>query len=124
MSLRTRIAGGFRALFRSKQDDADLDKEMQQYFEAAVEHKMAEGLSREAATRAARTEVGSPEAVVGLVAAWFATQVLTGALYEVSPRDPLAFVGAAVVVAALSLIAAWIPAARAARVDPVAALKV
>jgi putative ABC transport system permease protein len=61
---------------------------------------------------------------VGLVAAWFATQVLAGALYEVSPRDPLAFGGAAVVVAALSLIAAWIPAARAARVDPVQALKV
>jgi putative ABC transport system permease protein len=63
MSLRTRIAGGFRALFRSKQDDADLDQELQQYLEAAVEHKMAEGLSREAATLAARAEVGSPEAV-------------------------------------------------------------
>ena len=43
-------------------------------------------------------------------------------LYGVSPRDPLTLAAACAVVAAVGLAAAWIPALRAARVDPVRAL--
>ncbi|MEO7190896.1 MAG: hypothetical protein ABI051_07550 [Vicinamibacterales bacterium] len=38
-------------------------------------------------------------------------------------RDPLALGGAAVAIATVGLLAAWIPASRAARVDPVTALR-
>ncbi|HEY1912041.1 MAG TPA: ABC transporter permease [Vicinamibacterales bacterium] len=63
MSLRTRVAGGLRSLFRSRQADRDLDAELREFLESAIDAKMAAGLSREAATRAARIDLGSIEAV-------------------------------------------------------------
>jgi predicted permease len=63
MSLRTRLAGGFRSLFRSRQAEQDLDAELREFLESAIDAKMAAGMSREAATRAARVDLGSIEAV-------------------------------------------------------------
>ena len=59
----------------------------------------------------------------GLIVALFATRVVAGMLYEVAPRDPGVMIGAAVFIAAAALLAAWVPARRAARTDPIAALK-
>ena len=59
----------------------------------------------------------------GLVAALFATRVIAGMLYEVSPRDPGVMIGATVVIAVSALLAAWVPARRAALTNPIAALK-
>ena len=60
---------------------------------------------------------------VGLVAALGLTRLLQGFLYRVSPIDPLAFLGAMVVVVVVVLTAALRPAGRAARVDPVASMR-
>lgn len=46
-----------------RRDEQELDEELQAYLEIAVEEKMRRGLSREEATRAARVELGSAEAV-------------------------------------------------------------
>src|SRR3954468_8454839 len=52
-----------RALFHRRQEDAELSEELRAYIEAAAEEKIAHGMSRDDAFRAARTELGSAEAV-------------------------------------------------------------
>jgi predicted permease len=60
---------------------------------------------------------------VGLGGASMLTGVLSKLLYGVSATDPLTFAGVAIVLAAVALLANWIPARRAARVDPAIALR-
>jgi putative ABC transport system permease protein len=60
---------------------------------------------------------------IGLAGAFFLTKVIVTFLYQTAPRDPAAFVTAALLLVACSLIAAWIPARRAAKVDPAIALR-
>ena len=56
-------------------------------------------------------------------AASFLVKVLANQLYEVQPRDPAVFGGAALILVAVALAACWIPARRAMRVDPLVALR-
>jgi hypothetical protein len=63
MSLLHRFLGGIRALFHNKQVEAELDEELREYLEIATEQKMAAGMSRPDALRAARIEMGSLGAV-------------------------------------------------------------
>ena len=60
---------------------------------------------------------------VGIPLALLATRLLRSLLYEVSASDPVTFVGVAALLAAVALVASWIPARRAARVDPTVALR-
>jgi ABC-type antimicrobial peptide transport system permease subunit len=60
---------------------------------------------------------------VGIVLALGVTRVLGSTLQGVSPRDPAVFVGVAAVLGAAALVACWIPARRAARVDPLVAMR-
>lgn len=61
--------------------------------------------------------------VLGLVAALQVTRLLGYLLYKVSPRDPLAFGSAFVVIAVASFVACVVPAWRATRTDPLRALR-
>lgn len=61
--------------------------------------------------------------VLGLIAAWNSTQLVATLLYGVRPTDAASLAGAAVIVLAVSLVATYIPARRAARFDPLVALK-
>jgi predicted permease len=61
--------------------------------------------------------------VVGLLSALASTRLLAGLLYGVSPADPASFVGIGLLVVAIASVACWMPAQRAVRIDPVAALR-
>ena len=63
MSLLSRFAGGLRALLQRRKADQELDDELRAYLDAAVEHRVASGMSADAARRAARVSLGSVEAV-------------------------------------------------------------
>ena len=70
---------------------------------------------------------GLARALVGLVAglagAYFFTRLLRKMLFEVSATDPVAYGVVAALLLLVALLASWIPARRAARVDPVEALR-
>jgi putative ABC transport system permease protein len=60
---------------------------------------------------------------LGLVGAFVVTRWLASELYGVGPVDPVTYVGVAVVMAAVTMLACYIPARRAMRVDPMVALR-
>jgi predicted permease len=59
----------------------------------------------------------------GVAAALAATRVIAGMLVTVSATDPATFAGAAIFLAAVALLASYLPARRATRVDPMASLR-
>jgi ABC-type antimicrobial peptide transport system permease subunit len=59
----------------------------------------------------------------GLVASWFATRVIQSFLYNVSRHDPVTTASVCVLLAVCGLLAALIPARRAASIDPMEALR-
>jgi ABC-type antimicrobial peptide transport system permease subunit len=62
-------------------------------------------------------------AIAGLTIALFGSRVLTRQLYGVHPLDPMSFGGTAAFLLLTAAAAAWLPARRAATVDPVQALR-
>jgi ABC-type antimicrobial peptide transport system permease subunit len=61
--------------------------------------------------------------IAGLGAAALATRVIASFLFKTTPTDPVTFVAVAITLAVAGCLAAWLPARRAARVDPVQALR-
>jgi putative ABC transport system permease protein len=61
--------------------------------------------------------------VVGLIGAAMLTRFMRSVLYGVEATDPVTFAGVAAVLLAVAFLASWIPARRAARVDPLIAMR-
>jgi len=56
--------------------------------------------------------------VLGIAGAFVAARVIQGLLFGVAPYDPTTFIGVAVMMAVIGIGACWLPALRAARIDP------
>ena len=61
--------------------------------------------------------------ILGLTGAFALTRVLEGLLFETKPFDPATFLSVTAILVGVALLACWIPARRAARVQPMAALR-
>ena len=61
--------------------------------------------------------------LIGIAGALALTRFLSSLLYQVKPVDPITFAAVPVLLGAISLLASYIPAWRAARVDPIVALR-
>jgi len=60
---------------------------------------------------------------LGLAVSLPFARVLAGFLFGVAPRDPAVFAAATSILAVVAFVATWLPASRAARLDPIAALR-
>jgi ABC-type antimicrobial peptide transport system permease subunit len=61
--------------------------------------------------------------VIGLTASFAVTRMVAGYLYGVTPTDAMTFVGVSALLLIVALLACLVPARRATRVDPLAALR-
>jgi putative ABC transport system permease protein len=61
--------------------------------------------------------------VIGLAVAFVATRALASMLYGIAPSDATTFIATAVLLAAVAVLATWLPARRATRVDPMVSLR-
>jgi ABC-type antimicrobial peptide transport system permease subunit len=61
--------------------------------------------------------------VIGLIGAFALTRYLSSLLFEIQPTDPVIFFGVSGALTGVALLASWLPARRAARVNPMVALR-
>jgi ABC-type antimicrobial peptide transport system permease subunit len=61
--------------------------------------------------------------ILGVAAAYALSRYMSTLLFGVEPRDPLVFVGVPALLVLIALIAVWVPAGRASRIDPLGALR-
>jgi ABC-type antimicrobial peptide transport system permease subunit len=62
-------------------------------------------------------------AIIGLAIALTVARVLRSLIYNVSPADPMTFISVAILVIAIAMLACYLPALRAARANPMVALR-
>ena len=60
---------------------------------------------------------------MGLAAAIAGTRLLTSVLFEVQPNDPWVYLAVAVLLGVVTLVASYVPARRAAKIDPLTTLR-
>jgi len=88
--------------------------------------RMALGADRRSVLRmvlAGGMQLAGAGLAIGIAGAFALTQVLSGLLFGVSARDPLTFVLVPTALALVAMLASWIPARRAVRVEPVVAVR-
>jgi ABC-type antimicrobial peptide transport system permease subunit len=59
---------------------------------------------------------------LGVLVSSASARIIESLLFEVDARDPISYLAAALVLGAAALLATWLPARRAARIDPVRAI--
>jgi ABC-type antimicrobial peptide transport system permease subunit len=67
--------------------------------------------------------LASAGVAIGLAASFGLTRLITNLLFGVTPHDPLTFTLIPVLLSVIALIAVWLPARRASRVDPMIAIR-
>jgi putative ABC transport system permease protein len=67
--------------------------------------------------------VAAAGAAAGLAGAFLLTRLMRSVLYGVRPSDPLTYAAVAALLLSIALAASYVPARRAARIDPVEALR-
>jgi ABC-type antimicrobial peptide transport system permease subunit len=88
--------------------------------------RMALGASTQGVLRTVLAEgilLSAIGVMIGLAGSWGLTRLLRSQLYEVGPFDPWTFAGAATLLSTVGVIASYIPARRATKVDPVLCLR-
>jgi ABC-type antimicrobial peptide transport system permease subunit len=60
---------------------------------------------------------------VGLIGSWVLSRVLVSQMYGITPRDPFTYGAVALLLVGVALLATYVPAWRATRVDPMLALR-
>jgi putative ABC transport system permease protein len=88
--------------------------------------RMALGANAREVTGLVLRQGGAPVAIglaLGLAGAFALTRYLESLVYGISVRDPLAFALGAVALGAVALLASFVPARRASRLDPLVALR-
>src|SRR5215469_5597374 len=88
--------------------------------------RMALGAARTDVLRIVLSQAGRIAIIgvgIGVVASFGLMRLMANLLFGVSPHDPLTFLGMALLLASVALLASYIPARRAAKVDPVVALR-
>jgi ABC-type antimicrobial peptide transport system permease subunit len=94
--------------------------------QAEIGLRMALGAAPSAVVRLVFQRVGALLAVgvaVGLAGSFWAARFVGALLFRLEARDPVTFAGAAAVLVAAGVLAAWLPARRAARLDPATVLR-
>ena len=61
--------------------------------------------------------------VAGLAGTYYATRIITSFLFQTDPHDPATLVAVVALLGTAACLAAWLPARRAASIDPVGALR-
>ena len=116
-SFVSRIRALCRNLFRRTVVEQDLSAELAQAFEFLVETKIRDGTSTSEARRLAAIGV-----VAGLAGAFSLTRVMASLLFNVRPDDPATYLAISFLLIVVAFLACYLPARRAAKLDPVIAL--
>jgi putative ABC transport system permease protein len=88
--------------------------------------RMALGTTPSAVVRLVLSHVGvlvGAGLLIGIVVSWWVSQFTGALLYNLAPRDVPTMAGAVLVLASVAAFAAWLPARRAARIDPASVLR-
>ena len=60
---------------------------------------------------------------IGVAASWVVTRFMRGLLFHIQPTDPVTLLAIPVLLTLVAVVAAWTPARRAARIDPLESLR-